>query len=147
MKNAQLIPQQMDAQGKMVHELIRVTSLDYSMYAVNAMIQVAEIARHHPELGYDLYDYKLSDGRGLEKALDFHVPYVYDPNAPQKWISLGYKQQGGYDGATKGNAQVYELAYAWKQKSSYMGCINRWKRPMYEIRNMGPITLTHAYRG
>lgn len=135
------ISRQMNPNGSMKYELTRSTALDYSMYAINAMSQVAEIARHY---GVDLYNYELSDGRGLEKALDFYTKYVSDPSAPRRWLNDGYKQDGGYNGSTNGNAQVYELAYTFKGKSTYKSCIDRWGRPMNEIRTMGPITLTHA---
>jgi len=127
-----LIPLQIDAQGKIKNELDRPTSLSYSLYAINAMIQTAEIARHR---GVDLYNYKLPDGRGLEKALDTHAQYAANPS------SWPHRQDRAYDGA---NTALYELAYKYKQKSVYMSAINRWGRPMYEIRTMGPVTLTHS---
>ncbi len=139
---------QISSKGCTKGEVHRTTSLNYSMYAINALIQTAEIARHY---GVDLYSYKTSDGRGLEKALDLYAKYVSDPNAPSKWKSecpCGKCQQdGGYDGSTNGNAQVYELAYTFVgNKSIYKQCIERWRRPMNEIRTMGPVTLTHALK-
>lgn len=130
-----IISSQMDTDGKMVLELNRETSLSYSLYAVNAMIQTAEIARHY---GVDLYNYKLEDGRGLELALDYHARYVINPSLWQ------YSQTRTYDGA---NAALYELAYKFKQKPSYLAAMNRWGRPMYETRTMGPVTLTHSFKG
>ena len=127
-----IIPDQVNTDGSMIRELGRTNSLTYSTYAVSAMVQTAEIARHY---GVDLYNYKLPDGRGLENVLDFHVPYIIDPST---WP---YKQTNPYKGD---NAAVYELAYSFKQKSSYSDVINKWKRPMYEMRVIGPITLTHA---
>lgn len=128
----ELIPLQMDSQGKMIRELERHNSLSYSLYAIGPMIQAAEIARHH---GTDLYNYRLADGRSLELALDFHAPYV----AGKK--SWPYPQRDTYAGE---NAALYELAYSFKQKSPYMDVINKWGRPMYEGRTMGPVTLTHG---
>lgn len=127
-----IIPSQMNTDGSMKQEITRVNSLTYSTFAVNAMAQTAEIARHY---GVDLYNYKLADGRGLEKALDFHVPYSINPS---DWP---YQRSATYRGD---NAAIYELAYSFKQKSSYMDVINKWHRPMFEMRVMGPITLTHA---
>lgn len=137
---------QISSKGCMKGEIHRATSLNYSVYSINALMQTAEIGRHH---GIDLYGYETSDGRGLEKALDFHAKYVSDPSAPSKWkseCSCGKCQQdGGYDGSTNGNAQVYELAYTFVgNKSAYKQCVGRWGRPMNEIRTMGPITLTHG---
>lgn len=127
-----LINTQMGVSGKMLSEIDRTNSLSYSTYAINGMIQTAEIARHN---GVDLYNYKLADGRGLEKTLDFHAPYVTNPS------SWPYKQVNPYNGD---NAALYELAYTFKHKTSYKNAINKWKRPMYEKRVMGPVTLTHG---
>ena len=131
----QIIPDQMDSAGRMVHELQRTTSLGYSLYAINAMVQTAEIARHH---GVDLYTYRTPDGRGLELAMDTMAPYTADPTT---WP---YEQQGGFNG--KDNVAVYELAHTFKPKPAYLAVIRKWGRPMVEMRTMGPTTLTHARR-
>ncbi len=128
----EIISDQMNSDGSMKYELKRTKSLSYSTYAVNAMMQTAEIARHY---GVDLYNYRLDDGRGLEIALDFHAPYVANP---LKWP---YEQIDKYKGD---NAAFYELAYTFKKKDSYKDVIDKWGRPMYEIRTMGPTTLTHS---
>lgn len=130
-----IIPDQINIDGSMKQELGRTNSLTYSTFALNAMTQTAEIARHY---NVDLYDYILTDGRGLEKALDFHTSYIIDPST---W---SYQQISAYKGD---NSAIYELAYSFKQKSSYSNVINRWggtPRNMYEMRVMGPTTLTHA---
>ncbi len=123
----------MAADGRLVHETGRTKSLDYSTYALNAMVQAAEIARH---FGVDLYSYRLADGRGMEKTLDYHAPFVTDPS------SWSYQQVAPYAGD---NSAVYEVAYLWMQKASYLAAINRSGRPMNEGRVMGPTTLTHAF--
>ena len=127
-----LMRNQVDYSGRIVTEIGRSNSLSYSTYALNGMIQTAEIAKHN---GVDLYNYKLPDGRCLEKVLDFYAPYVVNPST---WP---YPQVIPYDGA---NAALYELAYAFKRKAAYKNVINKWKRPMYEKRVMGPVTLTHG---
>lgn len=129
-----LIPDQMNKDGSMKYEIRRTRSLTYSAYAINAMIQTAEIARHQ---GVNLYNYELDDGRGLEKALDFLAPYVANPS---KWP---YEQIDSFDG-DEDNAALYELAYTFKNKDTYKKAIDKWGRPMYDIRTMGPVTLTHA---
>lgn len=129
-----IIPTQIGTEGLMVKEINRTNSLSYSLYSINGMIQTAEIARHN---GVDLYNYRLQDARGLEFALDFHAPYAANPST---WP---YEQITSYAGD---NAALYELAYSFNQKSNYMDVINKWKRPLYEIRTMGPVTLTHAFR-
>lgn len=128
----EIIPDQVSSEGRMVNETGRTKSLDYSTYALNAMLQTAEIARHH---GVDLYHYT-SSGRGMELVLDYHAPFIASPST---WP---YEQISSYTGA---NIAVYECAYAVWQKQSYMDVINRWGRPMYESRVMGYTTLTHAF--
>lgn len=127
-----LISDQMNMDGSLKYELRRTNSLSYSIFATNAMIQTAEIARHH---GVDLYNYKLPDGRGLDTSLDFLAPYIINPST---WP---HQQIITYTGES---VAIYELAYSFGQKSSYMDIIKKWKRPMYETKTMGPVTLTHA---
>jgi len=50
---------------------------------------------------------------------------------------------GGFAG--KDSVGLFELAYAVWQKPQYLAIINKCGRPMYELRTMGPVTLTHAY--
>lgn len=127
-----IISGQMNLDGSLKYELERTNSLSYSMMALDAMVQTAEIARHQ---GVDLYNYKLPDGRGLESALDYHAPYATDPST---WK---YQQISPYKGST---ASLYELAYTFKKKTVYKNVIDKWERPMYEEIVMGPVTLTHG---
>jgi hypothetical protein len=129
-----LISTQVTKDGLMSKELSRTGSLSYSLYAINAMIQTAEIARHY---GEDLYGYTLADGRGLVLILDKHVPYVL---GQLKWP---YQQDEKYTG---GNDAVFELVYSQYRKKSYLDVINKQGRPTHEGRIMGPTTLTHGNR-
>lgn len=129
-----VIDREMASDGRMLQEIKRTRSLHYSLYAINAMIQTAEIARHN---GVDLYNYKLPDGRGLELALDYHAQYVPYGKAPQQWP---------YEEISPDMIEysLFELAYSFKQKQSYKDAIDRIGRPMYDTRTMGPVTLTHT---
>lgn len=129
----QLTPNQIDAGGVLVKEIGRTKSLDYATYAANAIIQVAEIARHH---GVDLYNYQAADGRGsIHKAMRWLAPYV---KTPSTWP---HPQISAYTGA---NAAAFELAYfAWGE-APMLDAINRWGRPVVDIRTAGHLTLTHA---
>jgi hypothetical protein len=57
-----IIDFQINGMGQMVQELGRTNSLSYSLYAMNAMIQTAEIARLR---GIDLYNYTYDGSRSL----------------------------------------------------------------------------------
>ncbi len=126
-----IIHRQISATGQMVHELGRTLSLNYSTYALNALVQTAEVARHR---GVDLYAFT-DQGRGIELALDYHAPYVIDPST---WP---YQQISAYTGA---NTSMYEMAYSRFQKSSYLDAIARWGRPRNDFYDMGYASLTHA---
>ncbi|NOZ53111.1 MAG: hypothetical protein GXP08_08215, partial [Gammaproteobacteria bacterium] len=127
-----LVPLQMSGSGVMGQEYGRSKGLHYSLYAINAMIQGAEILRHR---NVNLYDYSNS-GKSLELALDFVTPYAINP------ASWPYKQITTI--TQKDSMALYELAYSYYKKPLYLDAINRWNRPMDEIRVMGINTLTHA---
>ncbi|NOX75918.1 MAG: hypothetical protein GXP17_04745 [Gammaproteobacteria bacterium] len=129
-----LIPFQISGAGKMEEEFTRTTGLSYSLYAINAMTQTAEIARHW---GTDLFSYKTGNGRGLELALDYHVGFARNPS------SWPYEQIKAVTGP---EASAYELAYSFYQKPEYLTVVNAWGRPMEEKRIMGPVTLSHGNR-
>jgi len=132
-----LIPLQISGNGKLGQEVGRSKGLHYSLYAVNAMIQSAEILRHR---NVNLYDYSAA-GKNLELALDYITPYAINPAS---WASTGYQQITTI--TQKDSMALYELAYSHYQKQSYRDVITRWKRPMDEVRVMGMTTLTHANR-
>ena len=127
-----LIPEQVGEDGHLTREIGRTKSLNYSTYGLNAMIQTAVIAEKQ---GVDLFGYKLEDGRGLEQVLDYHTPFVVDPD------SWPYEQITPYKGD---NIALFELAFSWNQKDSYRRAVEKWGRPMFEHRIMGPVTLTHG---
>ena len=128
----ELLDTQMREDGALVHELRRTNSLSYSVYGLNAMVQTAEVARHH---GVDLYGYVSPGGRSLKQALDFYVPYVLDP---AEWTC---EQIHPYKGQS---AAAYEVAYAALGEPAYLEVANHLGRPMVETRTMGPVTLTHG---
>jgi len=137
-----LLPLQMNGVGSSVAGILgqesgRTRGLHYSLYAINAMIQGAEILRHH---NVNLYDVVVK-GRSLKLALDFITPYAINPS---QWTADRYKQ---ITTITQNDSMaLFELAYSYYQEPSYLDVINKWKRPMEETRVMGINTLTHANR-
>ena len=121
--------------GRMGQESSRKRGLHYSLYAVNAMIQAAEIMRHH---NVNLYDAS-NEGSWLELALDFIAPYAINPAS---WTTDGYEQTTPI--SQNDSMALFELAYSYYQKPLYLDVINRWGRPLDEIRVMGITTLTHG---
>ncbi|NOK62353.1 MAG: hypothetical protein GFH27_549331n93 [Chloroflexi bacterium AL-W] len=127
----QILPEHIGSRGEMVKELGRTKSLMYSLYALNAFTQVAEIAHHN---GTNLYDYS-RNGRNLKLALDYHAPYAIDPSRWQRQQIAPIEEK---------DIAHYEVAYAYFRDSDYKRVIDDWGRPLYEQRTMGPVTLTHA---
>jgi len=130
----ELIPIQIDSQGRMVHELDRTNSLSYSLYALNAMMQTAEIAKHQ---NVDLYGYT-SNNIGLELAIDHHAEFAASRNA-RNWPQRQMSPLKATD-----NVALYEMAYAHWQKPAYLDVIEYWERPMTERRVHWHISLTHG---
>jgi hypothetical protein len=119
----------------LTRELDRTRSLDYSVFALDAMTQGAEIARHY---GVDLYGYRNSRAQGLEEVFDAYVPYLLEPE------SWPHEQISDFDGIGNGIA-VYELAYShYGRKDAYQSVIERYRRPLIDPRTMGHVTLTHG---
>lgn len=74
------IKDQIQPDGSLPKEIARTRSLHYSLFAIEAWMQVAEVSRDVG--GIDLYNYKSEDGRSLRGALDFLVPFLL---GEQKW--------------------------------------------------------------
>ena len=59
--------------GHQPFELMRSNSLDYSMFNLLGLFKLAIIGQR---LGMDLWHYKTSQGAGLQRALDYLLPYA-----------------------------------------------------------------------
>jgi hypothetical protein len=130
-----LLESQIGENGLLTQELDRTRSLDYSIFALDAMAQGAEIARHY---GVDLYGYRNSRGQGLRDVFDAYAPYLLQP------ASWPYEQISDFDGIGNGIA-VYELAYRhYGRKATYRSVIEAYRRPLIDPRTMGHVTLTHG---
>lgn len=68
-----LIPTQMDIDGSFPKELVRTKPYAYSIFNLDAMVMVCEIAGNKED---NLWKYKTADGRGIEKAVAFLFPYL-----------------------------------------------------------------------
>ncbi len=139
----EIIPGQMTGQGRMGRESGRPENwggIGYSVFALHAMTQAAEIARHQ---GVDLYNYTSTGqvgGKGLKLALDYHVPYL------KKAVPGGNPFTVGPNPLLPEHGMgIYELAYSRWQEPAYLELINFWGRPFgMRIWALGEVTLTHA---
>ncbi len=69
----------MAADGGFTAELGRTKPYGYSLFVIDAMAGIAQIASTPKE---NLWTYKTADGRGMSKALEFIFPYIADKS---KW--------------------------------------------------------------
>ena len=85
----------MDKNGGFPAELRRTKSFNYSLFTIDAMAGVAQIASTATD---DLWYYELPDGRGMRKGMEFIVPFIKNkslwPNKPdiQFWDKLPVRQ-------------------------------------------------------
>ena len=69
------LQQMMAADGSFPAELARTKPYGYSLFVMDAMAMVAQVAS---TAGDDLWTYRLPDGRGMQTALAFMFPYIQD---------------------------------------------------------------------
>lgn len=74
-----LIAHQIEPDGKQPEELVRTLALHYSIFNLEALFYLANVAE---KKGIDLWHYETKDGRSIKKALDYLVPYVIEG---KKW--------------------------------------------------------------
>ena len=74
-----LIPKQMVANGSFPLELERTNPYSYSQFNLEAM---ASLAWSLSDKSFDIWNYAMPDGRGLNKGLNFMYPYLVDKS---KW--------------------------------------------------------------
>jgi hypothetical protein len=73
------VKEQMAVDGSFPAELKRTKPYGYSLFVIDAMAGIAQIASTHSD---DLWTFALPDGRGMRKAMEFIFPYVEDKS---KW--------------------------------------------------------------
>ena len=72
------LAQMMAVDGSFPRELARTKPYGYSLFVLDAMAGVAQIASTAKD---DLWTYELPDGRGLKKGLSFLYPYMEDKSS------------------------------------------------------------------
>jgi len=69
------LAEMMDDRGGFPAELARTKPYGYSLFVVDAMAGVAQIASTPED---DLWQFELPDGRGMKKGVEFIAPYILD---------------------------------------------------------------------
>ena len=72
------LAEMMDEAGGFPAELARTKPYGYSLFVLDAMAGVAQIASTEED---DLWEFELADGRGLRKGMSFLYPYIEDKSS------------------------------------------------------------------
>lgn len=75
-----LLPDQMAADGSFPFELKRTKPYGYSLFNLDAMAGICQIASNAEE---NLWTYELADGRSMRKGMDFLAPFIGDKS---RWV-------------------------------------------------------------
>jgi hypothetical protein len=73
-----LVPGQIAADGSFPLELKRTKPYSYCLFNLDAMATICQILSSPQD---DLWSFRLSDGRGMRKAMEFMVPFIADKRA------------------------------------------------------------------
>jgi len=122
-----IVPNQLNSDGSFKDEITRTNSMFYSFYNLDASALLCEIAYNR---GIDLWHYKTADGKGIESAVKFLIPYFDNP------FTWPYKEIDG---------QIPDENYSFQMAAIRLGlkeCLKiNFKRgkDKYLIRDQAPI--------
>lgn len=125
------MPGLFDGNGKANYEANQDAPVSRAIQVIKALTYVAELARHQ---GQDLYAFEYR-GAGLRSAYLYYAP---DFDGTRKAPDLS-----PFRGA-KGDAAVYELAFARYGEPAMLSVIRALGRDLVDPHVLGPIGLTHG---
>ena len=79
-----ILPRQLDSDGSCPRELQRTRSMHYSLFNLDAMSSLCELAWHR---GVDLWHFETPEGKSLGRAIAFMLPYLDNPYT-WKWQQI-----------------------------------------------------------
>lgn len=125
----EILPMKMTDEGMLPREAERTRSMQYHLFALNAMATVAEIGR---QTGVELYDLTI-DGRCMKKAVDYVAGHLLAMD--------GWPHEMIEPLETKPDLSVFELAYARWGDGRYLRVIDTWGG-----RPVGPVATLMTTR-
>lgn len=106
------IASQIEPDGSQPHELARTKSLGYSTMNLRGFIHLANLGQ---KMGVDLWNFETSNGRSINKALEFLLPFA---NGEKKWE---HQQLGELDEAIENLKTDFLMAAFATDKPEYIG--------------------------
>jgi hypothetical protein len=113
-----ILPLKMTDEGELPRETMRTRSMHYTLFALDSMTRVAEIARQH---GVDLYETSVN-GKCLRKAIDYAAHYLLHRN---EWPFQMIEPLEG-DRSSLNHLGIFEMAYARWGDKKYLDVIAAW---------------------
>lgn len=86
------MPIQFEPDGTQPHEMIRANNYDYHRVNLLAAFDIAHMADHFDDI--DVWNYKNPKGGGLEKSLEFLIPYFIEKKTWEHFKGKPFKQPG-----------------------------------------------------
>ncbi len=114
------IASQIEPDGSQPHELARTKSLGYSTMNLRGFIHLANLGQ---KLNVDLWNFETSNGRSINKALEFLLPFA---NGQKKWE---HQQIGEMDEAIENLKTDFLMAASASGESKYTKIASSIKSP------------------
>lgn len=71
-----ILPEQLSQDGSFTDEMTRTNSFHYCLFNLEASAILCELAHQR---GRDLWHFATPEGKGIERAIDFMLPYIQNP--------------------------------------------------------------------
>jgi len=114
------IASQIEPDGSQPHEIARTKSLGYSTMNLRGFIHLANLGQ---KMGVDLWNFETSNGRSINKALEFLLPFA---NGEKKWE---HQQLGKLEEAVENLKTDFLMATSVTGEKKYSEIISSIKSP------------------
>ena len=116
----------------------------YHYATLSSMVKMAELVRHRPELGLDLYRRRFANGRSLKQMFDAPLGLML-PNGEMSAMGDCYARRRPLWNADEGPAPLYEIGYAVYADPRYAWLLQQGRdRSSFQALVYGAETLEPA---